>query len=114
MTEEIKGRVACRGRVEGPVRVVLGYSDLAKVREGDIMVAQQTDVNFTPALRRAAGLIAEDGARFCHAAIYARENELPCIIGIADACNRLQNAEWAVLDADANVVTIGKPRKVAS
>lgn len=100
----LSGRVVCEGKVEGLARVINEYMDLEQVQSGDIIVAAQTDINYTPYLQQCAGLVTEIGGRYCHAGIYARENNLPCIVGVTDARKLLPNGVKIVLDADKNEI----------
>ena len=100
----LSGRVVSRGVVVGLARVIGSYNDLETINEGDIMVAAQTDMNFTPYLEQCVGLITERGGRYCHAAIYSRENQIPCITGIKDARTLIEDGTRIELNADTNEV----------
>ena len=102
----LTGRIASKGIVEGRACVINSYSDLAKVRAGDIVITAQTDMNYVPFLIGAGGLITETGGRTCHAAIYARENRLPCIVGVTDARTSLSGHSRIRLDGDNNEIVL--------
>ena len=102
--EKLSGRVICRGKVEGFARIIREYGDLENVEEGEIMVASQTDMNYTPYLQKCVGLITETGGRYCHAAIYSRENNIPCITNVKEAKEKLNHSSVIVLDADRNEI----------
>jgi len=48
---------------------------------GDIMVAEITDPDWEPIMKKAAAIITNKGGRTCHAAIVARELGVPAIVG---------------------------------
>ena len=100
------GRVACTGLAEGPPCVINRYEDLSKINPGDIVVTAQTDMNYVPFLLHAGGLITETGGRCCHAAIYARENRLPCIVSVPGARTFLSGTNRVRLDGDNNEVVV--------
>ena len=104
--EQIKlsGRVVCSGKVEGIARIINSYEDLDNVKEGDILVAAQTDMNYTPYLEKSSGLITETGGRYCHAAIYARENNLTCIVGVLNAREIIIDNKPLILDGNVNEI----------
>lgn len=102
MKKILSGRVACKGKVEGFARIINSYEDLESVIKGDILVTAQTDMNYTPYLETCAGLVTESGGRYSHAAIYSRENNIPCITGIEDARKLLSG--YIILDATKNEV----------
>lgn len=101
----LEGVVASRGSVEGRPCIVNTPADLAGVQPGDILVAAQTDITYTGALMRAGGIVTEEGGRFCHAAIWARENHKPALISVTGARAALSGAERATLDTTAGRIS---------
>ncbi len=93
------GKVLATGRAigqkigVGPVRIVHDASEMSKVQEGDILVADMTDPNWEPVMKRAAAIVTNRGGRTCHAAIIARELGVPAIVGCGDATDMLQDGE---------------------
>jgi pyruvate,water dikinase len=101
----IEGRSACKGRVRGRPVVVHDVGDLESVRPGDILVSLETEVLFVPAMHRAAAVVTERGGRFCHAAVWARENSKPTIVGAEGAMAALALVDVVEVDADSGLVT---------
>ena len=77
----------------GPVRVVSDPKEMDKVQPGDVLVADMTDPNWEPVMKRAAAIITNRGGRTCHAAIIARELGIPAIVGCGDATETLSEGE---------------------
>jgi pyruvate,water dikinase len=77
----------------GPVRVVRDPSEMNRVQPGDILVADMTDPNWEPVMKRAAAIVTNRGGRTCHAAIIARELGIPAIVGCGDATVTLAEGE---------------------
>jgi len=104
----LSGRVASigNGLIQGIARIVNSESELGKIREGDIMIAPQTDINYVPALDFCIGLITETGGRFCHAAIYSRENNLPCITDVENARKIIPDGAEIILDTESNCISL--------
>jgi pyruvate,water dikinase len=73
----------------GPVRVVRHPDEMHRVREGDVLVADMTDPNWEPVMKRAAAIVTDRGGRTCHAAIVARELGIPAVVGTGEATSRL-------------------------
>ena len=73
----------------GPTRVVADPSDMGSLALGDVLVAETTDPDWEPIMKRAAALVTERGGRTSHAAIVARELGIPAIVGATDARARL-------------------------
>jgi pyruvate,water dikinase len=61
------------------------------VEPGDVLVADMTDPNWEPVMKRASALVTNRGGRTCHAAIIARELGIPAIVGSVNATELLQN-----------------------
>lgn len=60
---------------------------------GDIMVAEMTDPDWEPIMKKAAAIITNKGGRTCHAAIVARELGVPAIVGCNDATEILNTGD---------------------
>ncbi len=74
-----------RGVVTGVARRVSCVRDLARVRPGDIVVAEYLDPDWVIAVRRAGAIVTDHGGRFCRAAKRAREWGILAIVGCKDA-----------------------------
>ncbi|MHB8512661.1 MAG: PEP-utilizing enzyme [Actinomycetota bacterium] len=102
MQHSLTGKKAAPGTAVGRPVIVHSEADLAKVQPGDILVAAQTDIDYVPAMQRAAAIVTETGGRFCHAAVWARENNKPTLLQVADATTLLVDVESVTIDASAN------------
>ncbi len=81
----------------GPVRIVHSPAEMDKVQPGDVLVADMTDPNWEPIMKRAGAIVTNRGGRTCHAAIIARELGIPAVVGCGDATEKL---------ADGTLVTV--------
>lgn len=106
---EIAGKIACSGIATGKPVIVLHAEDLDSVMLGDILVAVETDISFVPAMQKAAAIITETGGRFCHAAIWARENRKPTLLQVKDATTRLKTVSMVTVDANDGKVIFKDP-----
>jgi pyruvate, water dikinase len=92
-------RVLASGRAighkigSGMVRVIPDASQMARVKQGDILVTGMTDPNWEPVMKLAAAIVTNRGGRTCHAAIIARELGIPAVVGCGDATGRLQDGQ---------------------
>jgi pyruvate,water dikinase len=77
----------------GPVRVVPDASQMARVKQGDVLVTDMTDPNWEPVMKLAAAIVTNRGGRTCHAAIIARELGIPAVVGCGDATRRLKDGQ---------------------
>ena len=87
----VAGRAVTQKIGIGPVRVVNDPADMYSVEPGDVLVADMTDPNWEPVMKRASALVTNRGGRTCHAAIIARELGIPAIVGSVNATELLQN-----------------------
>ena len=85
-----KGRAIGQKIGAGPVRIIRDASEMDRVQPGDVLVADMTDPNWEPVMKRAAAIITNRGGRTCHAAIIARELGVPAVVGCGDATDVLQ------------------------
>jgi pyruvate,water dikinase len=82
-----RGEVIAEGRSvgqkigSGVARVVRSIKDMDRVKEGDVLVADMTDPDWEPVMKRASAIVTNRGGRTCHAAIIARELGVPAIVG---------------------------------
>lgn len=85
----ITGR-ATGGKIgAGKVRIINDIEHMNTFKEGEILVTDNTDPDWEPAMKKAAAVITNRGGRTCHAAIVAREIGVPAIVGAVGATDRL-------------------------
>jgi len=77
----------------GPARVVRNASEMARVQTGDVLVADMTDPDWEPVMKRAAAIVTNRGGRTCHAAIIARELGVAAVVGCGDATERVRESQ---------------------
>ncbi len=103
---EIKGMCACKGKVQGKVKVILNASEDKDFQQGDILVASMTRPEFTTLMRKAAAIVTDEGGLTCHAAVVSRELGVPCIIGTKFATQVLKDND--LVEVNANEGTVRK------
>jgi pyruvate,water dikinase len=77
----------------GPARIIRDVSEIARVQAGDVLVADITDPDWEPVMKRAAAIVTNRGGRTCHAAIIARELGIPAVVGCGDATARIRDGQ---------------------
>ena len=91
-SEVILKGIAIGGKIgSGKVRVINDIEHMSSFNEGEILVTDNTDPDWEPAMKKAAAVITNRGGRTCHAAIVAREIGVPTIVGALGATERLYN-----------------------
>ena len=87
----------------GPARVIRDVAEMARVQTGDVLVADMTDPDWEPVMKRASAIVTNRGGRTCHAAIIARELGIPAVVGCGDATARIkEGAEVTVSCAEGD------------
>ncbi len=102
--DELTGEIGCLGYAKGEVKIIIRAEDMAKMNEGDILVSIATDPDIVPAMKKAAGIVTEQGGVTSHAAIVSRELGIPCVIGTKIATKVLQDGDLVEVDAKNGVV----------
>ncbi|MDE2137348.1 MAG: phosphoenolpyruvate synthase [Gammaproteobacteria bacterium] len=77
----------------GPARVIRDVSEIARVQSGDVLVADITDPDWEPVMKRAAAIVTNRGGRTCHAAIIARELGIPAVVGCGNATSGIKDGQ---------------------
>ncbi len=89
----ITGRSVGDRIAAGPVRVVQSVKHLHRFQDGEVLVADRTDPDWEPSMKKAAAIVTNRGGRTCHAAIVSRELGLPAVIGTERATQLLSDGQ---------------------
>ncbi|MGH8083833.1 MAG: phosphoenolpyruvate synthase [Lysobacter sp.] len=98
-----RGPVICEGRSigqkigSGVARVVRSLDDMARVQPGDVLVADMTDPDWEPVMKRSAAIVTNRGGRTCHAAIIARELGVPAVVGTGNALDTIKDGQTVTI-----------------
>jgi pyruvate,water dikinase len=90
-----RGKVLAEGRSigqkigSGVARVIRSMKDMSRVQAGDVLIADMTDPDWEPVMKRASAIVTNRGGRTCHAAIIARELGVPAVVGTHDALDKI-------------------------
>ncbi|MBE6508893.1 MAG: phosphoenolpyruvate synthase [Methanobrevibacter sp.] len=103
----VRGLGASPGMASGKVKIVFDIDELDKIKDGDIMVTTMTTPDMVPAMRRASGIVTDEGGVTCHASIISRELGIPCVVGTGDATSTLKENSGVTLDGKKGLVFEG-------
>ncbi|MCW2813896.1 MAG: ppsA 1 [Nocardioides sp.] len=99
----VEGRAIGQKIGAGPVRVLRTVDQMHEFGDGEVLVADMTDPDWEPIMKRASAIVTNRGGRTCHAAIIARELGIPAIVGTTDATKTLADgAEVTVSCAEGD------------
>lgn len=112
-----RGKVLITGRsvgekiATGPVRVMKSVEFLREFREGDILVADKTDPDWEPVMKKASAIVTNRGGRTCHAAIVSRELGVTAIVGTEHGTEVLKEGQEVTIscaEGDTGIVYDGR------
>ena len=82
----VGGKIGC-----GKIRFIETLDRLNEFKAGEILVTDNTDPDWEPAMKKASAVVTNRGGRTCHAAIVAREIGVPAIVGAIGATEKLKD-----------------------
>ena len=104
-----RSKVLAQGRAigqrvgAGRARIIRDVKEMTRVQPGDVLIADMTDPDWEPVMKRAAAVVTNRGGRTCHAAIIARELGIPAVVGCGDATELVRDgAEITVCCAEGD------------
>ena len=103
----VSGLGASPGVASGAVRIVTGLDELDKVVDGDVIVTPMTTPDMVPAMKRAVGIVTDEGGMTSHASIVSRELGVPAVVGTGDATSVLEDGQPVTIDGRRGTVQRG-------
>lgn len=85
----VEGRSIGQKIGQGKARIIRSIAEMDKLQAGDVLVADMTDPDWEPIMKRASAIVTNRGGRTCHAAIIARELGVPAVVGCGDAMDKI-------------------------
>ena len=104
--DTLKGLGANNGRIKATARVIEDFSQIDRLKEGDILVTKFTDTGWTPKFAVLSGIVTEYGGILCHAAIVSREYGIPAIVCCKDAMSRIRDGQEILIDGSTGIVKL--------
>ncbi|WP_267642458.1 phosphoenolpyruvate synthase [Haloarchaeobius amylolyticus] len=104
----VQGLGSSPGVASGKARIVKKLDQLDKVGEGDIIVTEMTTPDMVPAMKRAAGIVTDEGGMTSHAAIVSRELGVPAVVGAGNATSMLEDGQLITIDGDKGSIREGR------
>ncbi|KKW01088.1 MAG: Phosphoenolpyruvate synthase/pyruvate phosphate dikinase [Parcubacteria group bacterium GW2011_GWA2_48_9] len=98
------GMPAWHGVARGKVRIVNSLQQATHFAKGEILVSYATNPLLVPAMRQAGAILTEEGGMTCHAAIMARELNVPCVVGIHGIVEMFKDGDRVAVDAAKGIV----------
>ncbi|MFH1295432.1 MAG: PEP/pyruvate-binding domain-containing protein, partial [bacterium] len=92
------GLPASPGIASGPVSIVKTPKELGIVTQGSVLVAEMTNPDYVPAMRKACAIVTDSGGKTSHAAIVSRELGVPAVVGSGVATKTLKDGQIISVD----------------
>jgi pyruvate,water dikinase len=102
----LNGAAASPGVVEGAARVVKSVTQIADVRDGEILVCGSTSPAWAPIFSKIKATVTDVGGVMSHAAIVAREYGLPAVVGTGRATAAIRTGQTIRVDGSEGTVTV--------
>lgn len=102
----LRGFAASAGVVEGPARVIFSVEELSTVQDGEILVCSVTEPSWAPIFAKVRATVTDIGGVMSHAAIVAREYNIPAVLGTGVATQRIRTGQRLRVDGGRGIVTI--------
>ena len=93
------------GRIRGRVRIVNQHT-IDDLEPGEVLVAEVTDVGYTPAFTYAGAVVTNLGGPMSHAAIVAREFGVTCVVDARHATQRLPDGAMVEVDGSTGEIRL--------
>jgi phosphohistidine swiveling domain-containing protein len=91
--------------IRGRVRRHFSFTYTTHLKPGEILVTGMTNPQMFPILKRARGIVTDEGGLMCHAAIVSRELKKPCIVGTKEATQVFQDGDVIEMNTTRGIVT---------
>lgn len=108
----VVGQSACRGIAKGRARIVPFSLDpkiyMANFKKGEVLISTTTGPEMVSIMKKAAAIVIEEGGLMSHAAIVAREFNIPCVVGTKCATEVFKDGDLVEVDADKGVIKVLK------
>jgi pyruvate,water dikinase len=103
---EIRGYPGSSGQVRGKAKVLHKLAEATKLEPGDILVASVTSPSWTLLFANVAAIVTDTGGILSHAAVVAREYDIPAVVGTQRATAVLKDGQYIEVDGEQGVVRI--------
>ena len=94
------------GVYEGTARLIDSAEDFDRIKQGDVLVTRMTSPYFNVVLPMLGAIVTDRGGQLCHAAIVAREYNIPGIVGTRDATRTIPDGARVRVDGTTGEVRL--------
>ena len=100
----LKGVSGSPGTAVGKACLISTPTEFYKMQKGDVLVCRLTDPEWTPLFTLASAVVADTGSALSHAAIVAREFNIPAVLGVGFATAKFKDGDMITVDGNTGEV----------
>ncbi len=106
LPRRLAGLAASSGKIEGPCTVLTGLENLHKVEEGAILVCETASPKLAVVMHKLKALVTERGGPLAIASRYAREYEVPAVVGVNRIMETVRDGDFVRIDGTKGTIEI--------
>ena len=104
-SDELNGNACSPGRVTARASLIMSPADFGRMEPGTILVCPMTTPAWTQLFSQAKGLVTDIGGILTHGSIVAREYNIPAVLGLGIATQKISHGQMVTVDGDAGTVS---------
>ncbi len=104
--KKMKGLAASKGVYKGRAKIVRSIGDFKNVKSGDVLVVHSSSPAWTVPMLKSGALVSEVGGIICHTAIVAREMGIPCVVGVKNVLDEVQDNDVVKVDGELGEIYV--------
>lgn len=102
----LNGNACSPGQVTARASLVMSPTEFGKMEPGTILVCPMTTPAWTQLFSQAKGLVTDIGGVLTHGSIVAREYNIPAVLGLGIATQKIKHRQQLTVDGDAGTVSL--------
>lgn len=104
MSKTLIGIGAASGHTKGKARWILSQADIEHFEVGEVLLAKMTSPDWGEIFQKAGAVATEQGGMLCHAAIVAREEGVPAVVGLGEELAQIKNGDIVDVNGDEGTI----------
>ena len=89
----VKGKSVGEKIATGKARVIKSIAGMRSFKKGEVLVTKITDPDWEPVMKEAGAIVTDQGGRTSHAAIVARELNMPAVVGTRNGSIKIKTGK---------------------
>ena len=105
-SNDLNGNACSPGQVTARASLIMSPADFGRMEPGTILVCPMTTPAWTQLFSQAKGLVTDIGGILTHGSIVAREYNIPAVLGLGIATQKISHGQMITVDGDAGTVSL--------